>query len=41
LETHRPTFLEAKLEFLDEDKELPFTTIQEKMECAETVPKLY
>lgn len=30
LETHKPGFIEAILQFLDEEKEVPFALIQEK-----------
>lgn len=37
LETHKPGSLDTKLQFLDEEKEIPFALIQEKEECTETV----
>lgn len=30
LETHKPDFIEANLQFLDEEKEIPFALIQEE-----------
>lgn len=39
LETHKPGSLETKLQFLDEEKDIPFAVIQEKEECTETVQK--